>query len=642
MKSFLQIVEEQTKTHKPVVMSFGRMNPPTTGHLKLIDKVREVADKHNAKHTVIVSHSQDAKKNPLSGEQKLKHLKRYSPGTHFEASDKSNPTIMHHAAKLHAKGHDHLIVVAGSDRVKEMHDLLHHYNGVEGRHGHYNFKKIEVKSAGHRDPDAEGAEGMSGTKMREHAKNNDFSSFRQGVPHHVSDNHTRELMRDVRKGMGLHESVDRGIFKAIFVTGGPGSGKDVIIREAIPEATAVELNTIQAHDYLAEKQKLCEKSNDYRREAIRERRPLIINGPAEDLARISYIKEELEELGYDTLMVFVDTTNEVSQERNSKLSRMMNESVRNEKWNNSQKSKRFFYDLFESILIFDNSGSIEQTEENISDVYQLTNQFIECNINNNLSESWLENHGKLNINHKFDNFMREEKHVEKNSKSIQKATYSKYNSSFRAAGPADIPADNRAGTGTDSVSGNQNARKDPNGRGHSGGAWSGAYSTEESEPTLTKRPEPKESNFSQDRDKVKRKKFGDKSLSASRIGRPTGVGPEYDTRAGGQGAAAGAGLGDQTYREEFVGQTTSNADVSNFAGMTRGPMPNPLSNDYDRKPFNKFRKKLKEFNGFQNDVESGVGGTLGGASNKEGMDSYKDPNRNIGIIINKKKKKQEK
>ena len=144
------------------------------------------------------------------------------------------------------------------------------------------------------------------------------------------------------------------------------------------------------------------------------------------------------------------------------------------------------------------------------------------------------------------------------------------------------------------------------------------------------------------KDKVKRKKFGDKSLSASRVGKPAGVGPEYDTRAGGQGAAAGAGLGNQTYSEDYVGQTGSNDDVSNFAGMPRGVSPNPLSNDYDKKPFVKIRKKLKEFNGFQNDVEMGVGGTLGGASNKEGIDTYKDPNRNIGIIIKKKKKNQEK
>ena len=169
MKSFLELLEEKDATHKPVVMAFGRMNPPTTGHLKLIDKVKHEAEKQGAKHTVVLSHTQDSKKNPLSAEQKVKHLKRYSPGTHFETADKEHPTILHHAAQLHKKGVTHLHVVVGSDRVKEMHHILHKYNGVEAGHGKYHFKKITVHSAGHRDPDAEGSEGMSATKMREHA-----------------------------------------------------------------------------------------------------------------------------------------------------------------------------------------------------------------------------------------------------------------------------------------------------------------------------------------------------------------------------------------------------------------------------------------------------------------------------------------
>ena len=128
MKTFLQLIEEKEATHKPVVVAFGRMNPPTTGHLKLIDKVRSEAEKRQAKHIVITSHSQDSKKNPLSPEQKLKHLRRYSPGTHFESSSKDRPTILHHLSRLHDAGHDHLVYVAGSDRVKEMHKLLNDYN----------------------------------------------------------------------------------------------------------------------------------------------------------------------------------------------------------------------------------------------------------------------------------------------------------------------------------------------------------------------------------------------------------------------------------------------------------------------------------------------------------------------------------
>lgn len=193
------IKEEADSKHH--VMTYGRMNPPTTGHLKLIDKVHEVAKKHGASHEVVTSHSHDPKKNPLSPEQKLTHLKRYSPNTNVKASSSSHPTILHHAAEAHKKGATHLHVVVGSDRVKEMHGLLHKYNGVEGKHGHYNFKKITVHSAGHRDPDAEGETGMSGTKMRSHASTDNFKEFRKGVPSHVSDEHAHELMKHVKHGM---------------------------------------------------------------------------------------------------------------------------------------------------------------------------------------------------------------------------------------------------------------------------------------------------------------------------------------------------------------------------------------------------------------------------------------------------------
>jgi len=476
MKSFLQLVEEQDKTHKPVVMAFGRMNPPTSGHLKLIDKVRELAAKHRAAHTVIASHSQDSKKNPLTGEQKVKHLQRYSPGTHFETSSKEHPTFLHHAAKLNAAGHDHLIYVAGSDRVKEMHDKLHQYNGTH-KGALYNFKKISVVSAGHRDPDAEGAEGMSGTKMREHASNNDFHSFRQGVPEHVPDHHARELMRDTRKGMGLNENIDRGLFKAIFITGGPGSGKDIVIREAIAENKAVEINSVQAFDYLMDKQKLSEKSNDLRREAIRNRGPLIINGPADDHTRIITIKEELEELGYETVMVFVETSNETSKERNEKLTKMVSESVRKEKWQLAQTNKEAYVQNFNKFINFDNSVSLELVEQNITDTYNTLNKFIDTKNLNETSCAWLENHGKLNINDSVKFLFKEDENVKKNTGFVPKINLKRDYKHFFKFDPnagGKISADNRAGeSNADNIKWDGNKKRG----GYTGG--SGATYTEE-------------------------------------------------------------------------------------------------------------------------------------------------------------------
>ena len=201
MKKFLEKLQEDAQTHTPVVMAFGRMNPPTIGHEKLVDKVQQIAKDYHAPHHIIVSHSMDAKKNPLDTTSKIKHAKRFFPGANITSSSKEKPTFLQHAAALHAAGHDHLVMVAGSDRTSEYEQKLHQYNGV-GPGKLFNFKKIEVKSAGQRDPDAEGAEGMSASKMREHAKNGDFNSFKQGVPTHVPEKHAKELFRDVRRGMG--------------------------------------------------------------------------------------------------------------------------------------------------------------------------------------------------------------------------------------------------------------------------------------------------------------------------------------------------------------------------------------------------------------------------------------------------------
>jgi len=674
MKTFLELIEEREKTSKPVVMSFGRMNPPTTGHLKLIDKVKSEAQKRGADHTVIVSHSHDSKKNPLSQEEKLKHLKRYSPDTNFEGSSKEHPSIFHHAERLNKKGHDHLIVVAGSDRVKEYHDDLQKYNGKPNKEGHvpYHFKKIEVVSAGHRDPDAEGSEGMSGTKMREHAKNKNFKEFRKGVPSHVSDEHAHELMHDVRKGMGLHESLDHGLFKAIFITGGPGSGKDIIVKECIAESKSVEVTTTQIMNYLSDKQKLSEKSNDIRKEALRNKFPLIINGPADNSDNILYIKEELEELGYQTIMVFVDTTDETSKDRNLRLNRVIEESIRKDKWLKSQQNFELYYEKFNNFIYFDNTDSYEDVEEQITESYEMINEFFDLPITNENSYTWLQVKGKLHL-------IKEQRYVKKDSKSIQDKTAKAYNKSFvQARGPSDITPDNSRGQvpfGQDEIKGDTYPRKntfDIKKNSITGGAWYKAYSEEtkieEDGPTLKINPQPKVPNFEKDNNIDKIKKKGDTSLRLQRLGRPAGVGPEYNSRAGGEGAAAGAGLGNQTYSEQFtigkkinsksVGPDASNNDVIDFQAMNKSVEPNPLagpqSNTFLKKS-NKINTKKsttegtnKTFNnlfnelyGFQNSTESGLAGTLGGADNKEKMDSYKDPLRNIiNDYVSKKKKRK--
>lgn len=203
MKTFSQFLKEEAGKEKHHVMAFVRMNPITNGHEALVNKVHEVAKKHGADHSVIMSHSHDPKKNPLSPEQKLKHARRAFPGTNLSTSSKDKPSLLHHAVELHKQGVQHLHLVAGSDRAKEMHGLLQRYNGKKMNHGSYKFKSITVHSAGERDPDAEGTTGISASKMRAHATAGEKKEFHAGAPSKMSVAHKDEMFHDVRKGMGI-------------------------------------------------------------------------------------------------------------------------------------------------------------------------------------------------------------------------------------------------------------------------------------------------------------------------------------------------------------------------------------------------------------------------------------------------------
>lgn len=188
---------------KKIVTAFGRMNPPTIGHQKLIDAVLHKAKAEGAEHDIRVSHSQDAKKNPLSQEHKLHHARKMFPKVNFSGSSREHPSFIHHLKDLHSKGYTHVTMVAGSDRVGEYQKIVDKYNKPDGE---FHFKSIKIHSAGHRDPDADGAEGMSASKMRQHAQDGNYHSFKSGLPSHVSHEHAKELYNHVRSGMGLKES----------------------------------------------------------------------------------------------------------------------------------------------------------------------------------------------------------------------------------------------------------------------------------------------------------------------------------------------------------------------------------------------------------------------------------------------------
>ena len=198
-KSFL--VEEE----KSVYFTFGRMNPPTTGHEKLFNALAAKAGRNP--YRIFVSQSQDAKKNPLAYKDKVKAIRKMFPKHARSVMVNNNvKNAMNAASELYKEGYKTLIMVVGSDRVREFSTLLEKYNGQKGRHGFYNFSRINVVSAGDRDPDAEGVEGISASKMRAAASAGDFTKFSQGVPRNVSNAETKAIYNMVRKGMGLKET----------------------------------------------------------------------------------------------------------------------------------------------------------------------------------------------------------------------------------------------------------------------------------------------------------------------------------------------------------------------------------------------------------------------------------------------------
>ena len=200
---------EEEKHH---TIWWGRGQPITKGHEKGIKKAVEHADKTKGTHSVIFSHTHD-KNNPLTPEQKLKHAKRAFPGVTVTTSSSSQPSILHHAAEAHAKGATHLHVFAGADRQQKYHDLLHKYNNQTSSHGHYNFKSIKVHSAGARDPDAEGTEGISGTKMKAAAVANDRKTFHAGAPDTMTPKEKDDMMKDTQAGIKKFDFVKNNIKK---------------------------------------------------------------------------------------------------------------------------------------------------------------------------------------------------------------------------------------------------------------------------------------------------------------------------------------------------------------------------------------------------------------------------------------------
>ena len=195
-----QAETQTTSEASGIVIVFGRFNPPTVGHQKLLDAAAAEAKRKRFDLRVYPSRTQDKKKNPLDPGTKIKYMKMiFSEYEDQIVDDPEAKTIFTALVAAYELSYRDIVIMVGQDRLSEFQSLAHKYNGDL-----YNFDNIEVVSAGSRDADSEGVEGMSASKMRKAAMNNDFSSFAKGIPN-IGNMEKKNLFNTLRKSMGAKE-----------------------------------------------------------------------------------------------------------------------------------------------------------------------------------------------------------------------------------------------------------------------------------------------------------------------------------------------------------------------------------------------------------------------------------------------------
>jgi hypothetical protein len=314
------------------VATFGRFNAPTEiGHGKLIKAVQNYAQKIGATHFIFPSHSQDPKKNPLSHAQKVEFMRRLFSGANIVSNSKIR-TMIDVMKFLESKGFDKVVIVVGSDRVTEFNSLLNKYRTKEFP----KIKSVKVISAGHRDPDAEGAEGMSASKLRELVRQKKEKEF---ISNYSNKKLGAEIYNALKKGMQMESTNPIGI----FLLGGPGSGKDYVLNNIFSRFDLIEVQI----DHVL---------NGAAKQLIESNQNIVING-ALDEEKMSVAKQLLE--GYSFDHVFVSVTNKVSRDRNADRSNPLDENKRLEKWYRAEK----FAESLEEVFVFKNSLNLNESSE---------------------------------------------------------------------------------------------------------------------------------------------------------------------------------------------------------------------------------------------------------------------------------------
>ena len=189
------------KTKGTLTIAFGRFNPPHAGHQQLMDTAAAAAEAEESDYMIVPSRSNDPKKNPLDADTKIAFMRGMFPQHSSRIqNDQNTRTIFDVLKRAHNDGYANIRIVGGADRVKEFDKLANNYNGSL-----YQFDNVEVVSAGDRDPDAGGIEGMSASRLRLAASENDFKTFISAMPEGFPRREAKQLFDTTRMSMGINE-----------------------------------------------------------------------------------------------------------------------------------------------------------------------------------------------------------------------------------------------------------------------------------------------------------------------------------------------------------------------------------------------------------------------------------------------------
>lgn len=253
------------------VFTFGRMNPPTIGHEKLVQEVVKVARQEGGKPLVYLSHTYDSKKNPLPYDTKQRLVKRAFGSMVQKSNAKTIFDVMKELDKKYAK----VVLVVGSDRVDEFETLLGKYNGKD-----YTFDSVQVVSAGERDPDDDGVSGMSASKMRDLAVNNDIEGFKKGLPRKLQGL-ADWIVTNVRDGLKLAEELEADGLLAEVLDIAQRRKRAIAIRRA---KARIKRGRMIAQRKMATKDKLKVRA---RRDAIKAIRKRVAGKKGQNYANLS-------------------------------------------------------------------------------------------------------------------------------------------------------------------------------------------------------------------------------------------------------------------------------------------------------------------------------------------------------------------